>query len=151
MSSKSPNNELIHSNQYFTFRIRHFAGTVTYSVGDFVQKNTDFLPRELSRAMFRCDHSLMPQLFPEGNPKRCNIKRPLSKSAQLRISLTSLLKGLSMRQMHYIRCLKPNELKIPRKFEVGLVQHQVGGEKIKNYLQFSVHIYFLLILDRLCF
>ncbi|XP_045467548.1 unconventional myosin-Ia [Harmonia axyridis] len=108
-----------------SFQIRHFAGTVTYSVGDFVQKNTDFLPRELSRAMFRCDHSLMPQLFPEGNPKRCNIKRPLSKSAQLRISLTSLLKGLSMRQMHYIRCLKPNELKIPRKFEVGLVQHQV--------------------------
>ncbi|KAL3276527.1 hypothetical protein HHI36_011904 [Cryptolaemus montrouzieri] len=108
-----------------SFQIRHFAGVVTYKVHDFVEKNTDYLPREISRAMFRCDHALMPHLFPEGNPKRCNIKRPLSKSAQLRVALNSLLKGLTSRQIHYIRCLKPNELKVPRKFEVGLVQHQV--------------------------
>lgn len=75
--------------------------------------------------MFRCDHSLMQELFPEGNPKRCNIKRSISTTAQLQVALNSLLKSLSSRQAHYIRCLKPNDLKQPKHFEIGLIQHQV--------------------------
>ncbi|KAG5887700.1 hypothetical protein JTB14_010771 [Gonioctena quinquepunctata] len=108
-----------------TFEIRHYAGPVTYKVRDFVEKNRDSLPKEVSRAMFRCDHSIMQSLFPEGNPKRCNPKRPVSKSFQLQVSLNSLLKVLSGRQTHYVRCLKPNELKQPRIFEMALVLHQV--------------------------
>lgn len=107
------------------FQIKHYAGTVNYTVQDFTEKNRDLLPRELSRTLFRCDHPLMQSLFPEGNPKRCNLKKPLSKAVLLRISLNSLLKSLPSRQMHYIRCLKPNELKLPRKFEDALIQHQV--------------------------
>ncbi|KAJ8930515.1 hypothetical protein NQ314_016677 [Rhamnusium bicolor] len=107
-----------------SFQIRHYAGMVTYKVYGFVEKNRDTLPREVSRAMFRCDHSIMQSLFPEGNPKRCNLKRPISKSVQIQVSLNSLLKCLASRQTHYIRCLKPNELKQPRIFEMALVQHQ---------------------------
>lgn len=98
---------------------------VTYKIHDFVEKNRDSLPRELSRALFRCDHSILQALFPEGNPKRCNPKRPISNSVQLQVSLTALLKSLGARQMHYVRCLKPNELKQPRIFEMALIQHQV--------------------------
>lgn len=105
--------------------MRHFAGTVIYKVNGFVEKNRDSLPREISRALFRCDHPLMQSLFPEGNPKRCIIKRPISKSVQLQVSLKALLKSLAIRQMHYIRCLKPNEMKQPRIFEMALIQHQV--------------------------
>ncbi|KAJ8960489.1 hypothetical protein NQ318_013773 [Aromia moschata] len=108
-----------------SFQVLHFAGTVTYSVHGFVEKNRDALPREVSRAMFRCDHPIMQSLFPEGNPKRCNVKRPVSKSVQLQVSLNALLKGLGSRQSHYIRCLKPNEMKQPRIFEMALMQHQV--------------------------
>lgn len=67
----------------------------------------------------------MQQLFPEGNPKRCNIKRPISTTAQLQVALNSLLKSLTMRQAHYIRCLKPNDAKLPKHFEIALIQHQV--------------------------
>ncbi|RZC34920.1 unconventional myosin-Ia, partial [Asbolus verrucosus] len=109
----------------YCFQIRHYAGTVTYSVYDFLEKNRDSLPREVSRAMFRFDHPLMKSLFPEGNPKRCSFKRPISKSVQLQVSLNSLLKCLPSRQVHYIRCLKPNEMKQPRILEMALVQHQV--------------------------
>ncbi|GJQ73930.1 Myo1C [Trypoxylus dichotomus] len=108
-----------------SFQIRHFAGSVTYTVRGFVEKNRDQLPRELSRAMFRCDHTLMQSLFPEGNPKRCTLKRTLSVSNHLQVILNSLLKSLTGRQSHYIRCLKPNELKQSRIFEVALIQHQV--------------------------
>nr|XP_023021805.1 unconventional myosin-Ia [Leptinotarsa decemlineata] len=107
------------------FEIRHYAGAVLYKVRNFIEKNRDSLPREVSRAMFRCDHPIMQFLFPEGNPKRCNPKRPVSKSFQLQVSLESLLKVLGGRQAHYIRCLKPNEMKQPRIFEMALVQHQV--------------------------
>lgn len=67
----------------------------------------------------------MQSLFPEGNPKRCAIKRSVSIAAQLQVSLNAMLKGLTSRQLHYIRCLKPNELKQPKIFELALVQHQV--------------------------
>ncbi|XP_060526274.1 unconventional myosin-Ib-like isoform X1 [Cylas formicarius] len=109
----------------YTFQIRHFAGVVTYKVHGFIEKNRDSLPREISRAMYRCDMTLMRELFPEGNPKRCSIKRPVSNAVQIQVSLNSLLKNLSSRQNHYIRCIKPNEMKQPRIFEIGLVQHQV--------------------------
>ncbi|KAJ8921520.1 hypothetical protein NQ315_003138 [Exocentrus adspersus] len=108
-----------------SFQIRHYAGTVTYRVHGFVEKNRDTLPKEVSRVMFRCDHPIMQALFPEGNPKRCNVKRPISESMQIQVSLNALLKSLAVRQVHYIRCLKPNELKQPRIFEIALIQHQV--------------------------
>ncbi|XP_063930760.1 unconventional myosin-Ib [Zophobas morio] len=109
----------------YSFQVRHYAGTVTYNVHDFLEKNRDSLPKEVSRAMFRFDHPLMKPLFPEGNPKRCSFKRPVSKSVQLQVSLSSLLKSLNSRQIHYIRCLKPNEMKQPRILEMALIQHQV--------------------------
>ncbi|KAK4881521.1 hypothetical protein RN001_004840 [Aquatica leii] len=109
----------------FCFQIRHYAGTVVYNIHGFVDKNKNFLPKEISRAMYNCDHPLMPILFPEGNPKRCSIKQPLPIATQLHVALTSLLNSLSNRQIHYIRCLKPNEMKQPRIFEMALVQHQV--------------------------
>ncbi|KAF7273349.1 hypothetical protein GWI33_013937 [Rhynchophorus ferrugineus] len=108
-----------------SFQIRHFAGPVTYKIQGFVEKNQDNLPKDHSRVMFRCDLKIMQELFPEGNPKRCNVKKPMSKASQIQVSLNALLKSLNNRQNHYIRCIKPNEMKQPRIFEVGLVQHQI--------------------------
>ena len=57
------------------FRLKHYAGEVTYNVTDFVRKNVDSLSRDLSLVMYRCDLSLMKILFPEGvDPNRFNPK-----------------------------------------------------------------------------
>lgn len=40
---------------------------VTYNVNGFLDKNNDPLFRDLSQAMFQCEHPLLPQLFPEGS------------------------------------------------------------------------------------
>ncbi|CAG9766650.1 unnamed protein product [Ceutorhynchus assimilis] len=107
------------------FQIRHFAGTVTYKIKTFIEKNRDKLPKEHSRTMFKCELKIMQELFPEGNPRRCSVKRPVSKASQIQVSLNALLKNLGNRQNHYIRCIKPNETKQPKLFEMPLVQHQV--------------------------
>ncbi|GFG33445.1 hypothetical protein Cfor_10035, partial [Coptotermes formosanus] len=107
------------------FRLRHYAGTVTYNVCGFVDKNNDILHRDLSLAMYRCEHPLLKTLFPEGNPKRSSLKRPATTGTQFKISISALIRNLSCKQPHYVRCIKPNELKQPRIFEMALVQHQV--------------------------
>ncbi|XP_066996441.1 unconventional myosin-Ia [Anabrus simplex] len=107
------------------FRLRHYAGTVTYNVCGFVDKNNDFLHRDISLAMYRCEHPLLRTLFPEGNPKRSSLKRPATTGTQFKISISALMRNLSCKHPHYVRCIKPNELKQPRIFEMALVQHQV--------------------------
>ncbi|KAF4518594.1 hypothetical protein B566_EDAN012422, partial [Ephemera danica] len=104
--------------------LRHYAGTVTYCVAGFVEKNCDSLPRDLSLAMFRCEHPLLKSLFPEGNPKRTTLKRPATAGTQFKISVGALMRNLQSKTPHFVRCVKPNELKQPRIFELALVQHQ---------------------------
>ena len=50
----------------FHSRIKHYAGSVTYDARDFVIRNVDFLHKDLSQAMYHCDHPLLKVLFPEG-------------------------------------------------------------------------------------
>ncbi|KAL1422174.1 hypothetical protein MTO96_022386 [Rhipicephalus appendiculatus] len=102
------------------FRLRHYAGAVTYSVVGFIDKNNDHLYRDLSQAMYSCDHPLMKVLFPEGNPKRTTLKRPTTTATQFKISIGALVKNLQAKTPNY-----PNELKQPMIFEMALVQHQV--------------------------
>ena len=51
-------------------RIKHYAGSVTYDIRNFMAKNADRLDRELSVAMFECQHPLLRVLFPEGETPR---------------------------------------------------------------------------------
>ena len=39
---------------------------MTYDSRDFVSRNRDALDRELSQAMYECDHPILKVLFPEG-------------------------------------------------------------------------------------
>ncbi|GIY10789.1 unconventional myosin-Ib [Caerostris darwini] len=110
---------------HHSFRVRHYAGAVTYSVTGFIDKNNDILHRDLSQAMYKTDQPLLKTLFPEGNPRRTTLKRPTTTATQFRISLGALMKSIQGRNALYVRCIKPNELKQPMIFEMALVQHQV--------------------------
>ncbi|GBO35678.1 Unconventional myosin-Ib [Araneus ventricosus] len=50
---------------HHSFRVRHYAGAVTYSVTGFIDKNNDILHRDLSQAMYKTDQPLLKTLFPE--------------------------------------------------------------------------------------
>lgn len=106
-------------------RVRHFEGPVVYTTNGFTEKNLDLLPKHISSCLFQSDLPVASCLFPEGNPKRHSSRKPSSLSTNLRTSLQTLLKLLEQRSNHYIFCIKPNELKQAKMFELGLVQHQV--------------------------
>lgn len=108
----------------FFYRIHHYCGPVTYTASCFAEKNQDFLPKHISSGMYQSKLPIMQYLFPEGNPKKSS-KKPTSISSNLRTSLQALLQNLSQRRNHYVFCIRPNEFKEPRAFELPLVQHQV--------------------------
>uniref|UniRef100_A0A8C6UX69 Myosin IB n=1 Tax=Neogobius melanostomus TaxID=47308 RepID=A0A8C6UX69_9GOBI len=81
-----------HSLPHNCFRIQHYAGKVLYRVEGFMDKNNDLLYRDLSQAMYKANHSLIKQLFPEGNPAKVNLKRPPTAGFQFRASVGTLMK-----------------------------------------------------------
>lgn len=106
------------------FQIRHFAGSVNYSLTGFLDKNLDLLPRSISAGLYRSHSSLVQTLFPEGNPKRVS-KRPTSHGGSLRIAMQTLLQTVDGRKANYVFCVRPNEERMAGVFDVALVQHQV--------------------------
>ncbi|XP_034549376.1 unconventional myosin-Ib isoform X3 [Notolabrus celidotus] len=114
-----------HSLPHSCFRIQHYAGKVLYRTEGFVDKNNDLLYRDLSQAMYKATHSLIKQLFPEGNPAKVNLKRPLTAGFQFRASVGTLMRNLQTKNPNYIRCIKPNDKKAPHIFTDSLVCHQL--------------------------
>ncbi|XP_037542800.1 unconventional myosin-Ib isoform X3 [Nematolebias whitei] len=114
-----------HSLPHNCFRIQHYAGKVLYKAEGFVDKNNDLLYRDLSQAMYKANHSLMKQLFPEGNPAKVNLKRPPTAGFQFRASVGTLMSNLQTKNPNYIRCVKPNDKKASHIFTEALVCHQV--------------------------
>ncbi|TMS06477.1 Unconventional myosin-Ib [Larimichthys crocea] len=113
-----------HSLPHSCFRIQHYAGKVLYRVEGFVDKNNDLLYRDLSQAMYKATHSLIKQLFPEGNPSKVNLKRPPTAGFQFKASVGTLMKNLQTKNPNYIRCIKPNDKKASHIFTDSLVRHQ---------------------------
>ncbi|XP_055341926.1 unconventional myosin-Ia-like isoform X2 [Paramacrobiotus metropolitanus] len=117
------------------FKIRHFAGTVTYHSRGFAEKNLDILPRSVAEVMHSCRMPLVKELFPDGNPARTIAKRPLTMAASLRASLSALLSGLSGRSFTLIKCIKPNDSKRPGFFDEERVKHQVRYMRLVDQVQ----------------
>ncbi|KAM4024334.1 unconventional myosin-Ib isoform 3-T3 [Anomaloglossus baeobatrachus] len=108
------------------FRIQHYAGKVMYQVEGFVDKNNDLLYRDLSQAMWKANHALIKDMFPEGNPAKINLKRPPTAGSQFKASVSTLMKNLLTKNPNYIRCIKPNDKKAAHIFSDALVRHQVS-------------------------
>ncbi|XP_076602591.1 unconventional myosin-Ib isoform X5 [Chaetodon auriga] len=114
-----------HSLPHNCFRIQHYAGKVLYRSEGFVDKNNDLLYRDLSQAMYKATHSLIKELFPEGNPAKVNLKRPPTAGSQFKASVGTLMRNLQTKNPNYIRCIKPNDKKAAHVFTESLVCHQV--------------------------
>eukprot|EP00040_Diaphanoeca_grandis_P032998 m.201050 g.201050 ORF g.201050 m.201050 type:complete len:1279 (+) comp32788_c0_seq6:229-4065(+) len=106
-----------------SFRIKHYAGTVTYVVDGFIDKNNDLLFRDLKECMTSSPNVILKTAFPKAEIE--SLKRPVTAGTQFKTSLNNLVEILMKKTPSYVRCIKPNHTKSVRKFDSELVQHQV--------------------------
>lgn len=104
------------------FRIKHYAGDVTYNIDGFLDKNKDMLFTMLKQTMQLSQLELVQQLFPVEADSR---KRPETAGSQFRTALNNLIERLLSCSPHYVRCIKPNDEKRPGKLDEARVRHQI--------------------------
>ncbi|XP_053713697.1 unconventional myosin-Vb [Synchiropus splendidus] len=111
------------------FIILHFADTVQYECGGFLDKNRDTVFEELINILKASQSELVAELFqlPGSVPsvtngsmrsgKRAAREHKLTVGFQFRQSLQMLMETLNSTTPHYVRCIKPNDLKEPFLFD----------------------------------
>jgi len=104
------------------FRLKHYAGDVTYDVTGFIDKNKDTLFKDVQDLMSTSDHRLIAQLFP---PVSDSKKRPETAASQFRTAMGKLIATLLKCTPHYVRCIKPNDSKKPNLMDEERTRHQI--------------------------
>nr|XP_046273404.1 unconventional myosin-Ig isoform X2 [Scatophagus argus] len=109
------------------FRIRHYAGDVTYSVEGFLDKNKDLLFQDFKRLMYNSANPVLKEMWPDGHLSITEVtKRPLTAATLFKNSIVALVDKLACKEPYYVRCIKPNEVKSPVLFDDARCQHQVA-------------------------
>ncbi|KAJ6655115.1 hypothetical protein lerEdw1_006019 [Lerista edwardsae] len=109
------------------FRIKHYAGDVTYSVEGFIDKNKDTLFQDFKRLMYNSTDPVLQEMWPEGKQSITEVtKRPLTAATLFKNSIVALVENLASKEPYYVRCIKPNDLKSPLSFDTERCRHQVA-------------------------
>ncbi|KAM9357499.1 unconventional myosin-Va [Symphorus nematophorus] len=111
------------------FIVLHFADMVQYECDGFLDKNRDTVFEELINILKASQSELVAELFQQqGNVssvangsvrsgKRATREHKLTVGFQFRQSLQMLMDTLNSTTPHYVRCIKPNDLKEPFLFD----------------------------------
>uniref|UniRef100_A0A8B9BG96 Unconventional myosin-Vb n=1 Tax=Anser brachyrhynchus TaxID=132585 RepID=A0A8B9BG96_9AVES len=143
------------------FIVCHFAGKVEYQCSGFVEKNRDTIPEELVGLLRASKQSaLLAELFLEdgdgavslqsrrssgprlpGRPSRRSLpssqRSKKSISSQFRASLNRLMEMLGSTTPHYVRCIKPNDGKLPFVFDSRRVVEQLRACGVLETIRIS--------------
>ena len=117
--------------------IKHYADTVEYTVGDFYKKNIDRISADVASFIAKIMKS---------SPVFIQTKQPMNKrgsigvstiSSQFRQKLSELMNELESSSLHFIRCIKPNDEHIPKKWDVEKVRNQLNYCGIMSALKIA--------------
>ena len=105
------------------FLVKHYAGTVDYTINGFCEKNRDVLFQDLIDLMRSSQERFISNLFsdqPIGPGKR-----PTTAGSKIKAQANQLVEKLVKCFPSYIRCIKPNENKRPKEMDEERVKHQI--------------------------
>ncbi|XP_067673678.1 myosin heavy chain, striated muscle-like [Haliotis asinina] len=136
---KSPNflkpNKSMKGGQHGDFALKHYAGTVPYNIGGWLEKNKDPVNETIVDLLKQSKEPLVQMLFSPAEPdaaaaagagkKKKKSSAFQTISATHRESLNKLMKNLYTTHPHFVRCIIPNETKTPGLIDAGLVLHQL--------------------------
>ncbi|KAM9336578.1 unconventional myosin-XVB [Symphorus nematophorus] len=118
------------------FTIYHYAGAVTYQVHNFLNKNHDQFRTEVVELFARSRLTMVSELFrkvQDGYIQQRELgwrgkglrQQPSTAASHFLQSLTELTTRLERCKTTFIRCLKPNYVKLPGIFDVDYVSAQL--------------------------
>lgn len=119
-------------NQGFT--IKHYAGSVSYHIENFCEKNRDVLFNDIIEVMQSSDNAFIRSLFPDVIQTGAK-GRPTTAGTKICKQANELVTTLKLCIPHYIRCIKPNETKKPHDWDSQMVKHQVEYLGLKENIR----------------
>jgi len=121
------------------FALFHFAGKVTYQTDLFLEKNRDYVIAEHQNLLSSSKCSFISGLFAshQDDPSKSSYKFS-SVASRFKQQLQALMETLSSTEPHYIRCIKPNSLNCPQKFENGSVLQQLRSGGVLEAIRISL-------------
>jgi len=132
-----PKNEAVYRIVREKIIIKHYADSVEYIVGDFYKKNVDRISSDVVIFIGKIMKS---------SPLFIQTKQPMNKrgsigvstiSSQFRQKLSELMNELESSSLHFIRCIKPNDEHIPKKWDVEKVRNQLNYCGIMSALKIA--------------
>lgn len=120
-------------NNILVFGIRHFAGDVLYDIKNFLEKNRDSCSGDFLTLVKFSENSFLKKIFAEdltGGIQSSKKKTRTTSATKFKNSLDDLMMELNQCQPFFIRCIKPNEEKKPRKFNRKLCCLQLRSSGI---------------------
>ncbi|XP_064785223.1 unconventional myosin-Vc isoform X3 [Oncorhynchus masou masou] len=140
------------------FIIQHFADKVEYQCWGFLEKNRDTLYEELIDTMRTSKFPLLANFFLEEEPGGMGSKgikvrparpgvKPTNKNLRttvgekFRSSLYLLMETLNATTPHYVRCVKPNEEKMPFEYDSKRVVQQLRACGVLETIHISAQSY----------
>ncbi|XP_008287953.1 unconventional myosin-Vc [Stegastes partitus] len=144
------------SNEAFV--IQHFADKVEYQCRGFLEKNRDALYEELVDLMRGSEFPFLAHFFQEEEQNTASSKtvkvrpaRPSVKPAnkqlrtsvgdKFRSSLSLLMETLNATTPHYVRCIKPNDEKLPFEYDSRRVVQQLRACGVLETIRISAQSY----------
>lgn len=137
------------------FTIAHYAHDVTYDVDGFIEKNRDTVPDEHLALLQASSNPFLAEAFDRSSsvalaatnannaaadaragPKRAAARKPTLGSI-FKYSLISLMDTINNTNVHYIRCIKPNESKKAWTFEPQQVLSQLRACGVLETIRIS--------------
>ena len=126
----------------------------SYCVTGFIDKNKDPIYQDFKRLLYNrwnnppiirtcmshdlitwphpplsSGHALLKEQWPEGAQALTEVtKRPKSAGTRFKESMIALVANLQTKDPFYVRCIKPNEIKSPMRFNDERCLHQVSLE-----------------------
>eukprot|EP00004_Rigifila_ramosa_P014622 TRINITY_DN333_c0_g1_i4.p1 TRINITY_DN333_c0_g1~~TRINITY_DN333_c0_g1_i4.p1 ORF type:complete len:1268 (-),score=394.04 TRINITY_DN333_c0_g1_i4:35-3772(-) len=108
-----------------SFTVKHYAGDVTYDMSGMTEKNRDVVSKDLLDVLAATRNTFLKALCQDMFNAPTDGKKPPSAGSKIKASANELSAALMKCQPHYIRCIKPNDEKLPDLVDDQRVLHQV--------------------------
>ncbi|KAG0166747.1 Myosin type-2 heavy chain 1 [Apophysomyces sp. BC1015] len=134
------------SNSAFT--VVHYAHDVQYEAEGFIEKNKDTVPDEHLALLQNAESEFLVDMLHTATaaasshtaaeaPKRANVGKKPTLGSIFKMSLISLMDTIGKTNVHYIRCIKPNEAKVAWAFEPNMVLAQLRACGVLETIRIS--------------